>query len=286
MPYCPNCGESVDSGERYCSSCGKELDGGGVTTVGERSSGRFPGWAIAVFFAAVVIVGLVFILSHVLKTKDNHVASPQDENGETDENNSGKSAQGKQDECSEARGNSVGNIINWGLAAQQGDWIYYRDSYSDSGDGCRIYKVRTDESECVKLNDDVSEYLNVVGDWIYYVNKDDDNKIYKVRQDGSERTRVNNDASAYLNVVGDWIFYVKTPPDPFGYFFQSGEIYKIRIDGSERTRIDEDDTSALLNVVGGWIYYVNLNKEIYRVRTDGVKSILWCKFPSGFPLIT
>ena len=60
-------------------------------------------------------------------------------------------------------GNSLGNIINGGIAAQAENWIYYRSS-----DGEKIYKIRTDGSGREKINNDSSWEINVVGDWIYY----------------------------------------------------------------------------------------------------------------------
>ena len=82
------------------------------------------------------------------------------------------------------RGNTPGNIVNAGLAAEQDGWIYY--SIPDD----RIYKVRTDGSGRMNVNNDNSFFINVVGDWIYYFNYDDHDQIYKIRTDGSGRTRV------------------------------------------------------------------------------------------------
>ena len=100
------------------------------------------------------------------------------------------------------------------------------------------------------------------GDWIYYLNIDDDKKkIYKIRIDGSDRTRVNEDSSWLLNVVGDWIYYLNIDDDK--------KIYKVRTDGRGRTKVN-DDRSGDLNVVGDWIYYANFDdNKIYKVRTDG-----------------
>ena len=30
--------------------------------------------------------------------------------------------------------------------------------------------------------------FNIVGDWIYYINKSDDRKLYKVKKDGTQKT--------------------------------------------------------------------------------------------------
>ncbi len=42
----------------------------------------------------------------------------------------------------EIRGNSIGNINNAGLAARQGDWIYY----INVDDSYKIYRIQTDGS--------------------------------------------------------------------------------------------------------------------------------------------
>jgi hypothetical protein len=168
----------------------------------------------------------------------------------------------------ESRGNSVGNIVNLGRVAQQGDWIYYvyQDSLlsSDIRDLSKghIYKIRLDGSNQQKINEDLSYYLNVLGDWVYYCNLDDDAKIYKVRTDGTERTKITDEKSSYLNVLGDWIYYCN--------WDDGGKIYKIRTDGTERTRIN-NGKSFSLNVIGDWIYYSNgdHDSKIYRIRTDG-----------------
>ena len=62
-------------------------------------------------------------------------------------------------------GNTVGNISNEGLVAQQGDWIYY----SNILDERKLYKIRTDGTQKQLLSDDRSWYLNIADDWIYYI---------------------------------------------------------------------------------------------------------------------
>ena len=122
-------------------------------------------------------------------------------------------------------GNSLGNIVNSGIAAQKEDWIYYRSS-----DDNKIYKIRTDYSGHEKINDDNSWDINVVGDWIYYQNPDDGEKIYKIRIDGSGNKKINDDLSWDINIAGDWIYYRNT--------FDVWKTYKIRTDGSGKQRAD------------------------------------------------
>ena len=244
MPYCPYCGSVVDYGERFCSSCGKVLDDGGTATVKTKGTGPFPRWILVLLFGSVAIFGAVLLFVHLAKP------------------------------TAETRGNSVGNIVNGGLFTSQGDWIYYlhlgeEDVDEPYGELC---KVRTDGSGRTRLNGDLAAYLNVVGDWLYYVKEAEEieeHGVYKVRTDGSGRTRLSEDLAAYLNVVGDWLYYVKLEDDECG-------IYKVRTDGSDRTRLSED-AAIYLNVVGDWLYYVkggpyqavDFGHGIYKVRLDG-----------------
>src|SRR5512136_1691522 len=70
-------------------------------------------------------------------------------------------------------GNIPANIVNGGLAAQQGGWIYYENN--------GIYKVRADGLIKTKVCADNSLNLNVAGDWIYYINSDDKYSLYKIK---------------------------------------------------------------------------------------------------------
>ncbi|MCE5223257.1 DUF5050 domain-containing protein [bacterium] len=163
------------------------------------------------------------------------------------------------------RGNSVGNIVNSGIVAQQGEWVYY----SNFNDDRKLYKIRTDGTGRTKLNEDNSYYINVVGEWIYYHNNSDEANLYKIRTDGTGRTKLNEDMNSnYINVVGEWIYYT------FSISGNTQSIYKIRTDGTGRTKLN-DDISMDINVVGEWIYYHNYSDKdsdkgkLYKIRTDG-----------------
>ncbi len=84
------------------------------------------------------------------------------------------------------RGNSTGNLKNDGLAAIQGNWIYY-----SGNDG--IYKMKKDGSGIKKICDDKAEYINIKGDWIYYRKSYyNNNSLYKVKTNGKNRTSLLN----------------------------------------------------------------------------------------------
>ena len=166
------------------------------------------------------------------------------------------------------RGNSVGNIVNEGLAAKQGDWIFFvsnnESSTSRYAGKQKLHKIRTDGSGYEKLNDDHCRYINVIGDWIYYRHCTGTSfgRIYKVNVDGTSRTQLNEDSSSFINVVGEWIYYCNET--------DGNKLYKMRIDGSAVEKIS-DDESFDINAFDDWVYYVNRNDgySIYKIRTDG-----------------
>ena len=159
-------------------------------------------------------------------------------------------------------GNTSGNINNNGLAAIQGDWIYFV-----SDDNHKIYAMQTDGSVMKKINDDTSSNINVIGDWVYYLDKSIRGsgwQICAIKTDGSERRVVNEREDVRrMIVVGDWIYYLT---------FDDRSIYAIKTDGSsDRNITDAEDLVTQMIVDGDWIYYKTYNNggSVYTIKTDG-----------------
>lgn len=158
-------------------------------------------------------------------------------------------------------GNLKGNINSLGFTAVQGNWIYYTNSVGAQSDGY-LYKMRRDDTTKTKLNNDVSFYINVLGDWIYYSNLSDNGRIYKIMVDGSGRAKVCDDTATNIYVTGGWIYYLNGS--------DGDRIYKIKTDGTQRTRISTD-MSWDFQVEGNQIYYINVDdaNSLYKIGTDG-----------------
>ncbi|MGP6145888.1 DUF5050 domain-containing protein [Jeotgalibaca sp. A122] len=170
-------------------------------------------------------------------------------------------------------GNTSGNLNNGGVVAQQGDWIYYTH-LANYG----LYKMKTDGSEKMKLNDDSPYNMNVVGDWIYYFNfpevaESEPPSSYKIKTDGTERTRMEYGVFFGSVVVGDWIYSAIEEEDGF-------KLYKIKTDGTEKIKLDGEGSVYSIYVVGDWIYYGSTQIEegemanpgdIYKIKTDGTE---------------
>lgn len=151
-------------------------------------------------------------------------------------------------------GNTNANSRNRGIAAAQGNWIYY----SNMRYNYYLYKMRLDGTEKQILTKDNVCSVNVVGEWVYYTNESDASSLYKIRIDGSKRTKINSDVSYSLHVVNEWVYYVS-----------KDTIYKIKTDGSEKTFLCSD-VCMNINVEGNWIYYINNNNSrMYKISTDG-----------------
>lgn len=133
--------------------------------------------------------------------------------------------------------------------------------YVDTEDDWKLYKMRLDGTEKCLLNNSSVSCLNVLDGWIYYINSDN-GAIYKIRLDGSEQSKLNNTWSQYLNVVGEWIYYLKSCDTGWS-------LYKMRTDGSEEQKLSGNDQEVIyLCVADDWIYFTSDN-GLFKVRMDG-----------------
>lgn len=202
-------------------------------------------------------------------------------------------------------GTTTGNMTNaakyrndwWqgGLLTWQGDLVYLAQPNEDFA----IYKVRADGSGYQRLGDARGSSLNAVGDWLYYLDIQD-NRPYKMRTDGSLSTKLVDEECSFLSVSGDFLYY-------------GGDcLYRMRTDGSEKTALTggltifpcvsgdyvyyavKSETGGLWRVsvngsepqqvatgfiqtycvVDDWIYYVDQSNwnNVWRVHTDGTDA--------------
>lgn len=154
------------------------------------------------------------------------------------------------------RGNSGNNLMNGGLAAEQGDWIYFTNKYGYNS----IYKIRKDGSDIKKLYEGSIYSINVIGDWVYFSNQ---YKFCKIKTDGSQYTEISNEGSMNFCVIGDWVYYDEYEG-----------IYKMKTDGSQKVRLNNDNISVF-NIEGDWIYYCNISDKnrLYKIKTDGSNRV-------------
>jgi len=164
-----------------------------------------------------------------------------------------------------------------------GDWIYFlkfEDNYN------RIYRMKTDGSEISLVVDDNAFKPFVTGEWIYYINRSDNNKLYKVKTDGSSKIKVCDDTFVHtyedlmlgptteisdFYVIDEWIYYIN--------YSDRGRLYRMKTDGSSKSKLSEDSIYTFI-VDGDAIYYNNSSDRwrFYTIKTDGSNHRKLCDY--------
>lgn len=190
-----------------------------------------------------------------------------------------------------------------GLVTWQGSVVYISRPDEDYA----IYKMNPDGSRLRRVGDACGSSLNVIGDWIYFINTRDEDKIYKMRTDGSMPEKVIDVTCAFLSVSDEYMFYdngskdgtlsrtklgsseIEMIADDVAMFTcaADGSIYycpKSNNGGLNRISEKGKDVQRIVNgpvrnycVLGEWIYYIYSfnNDGVRRVRVDGTGDELF-----------
>ncbi len=194
------------------------------------------------------------------------------------------------------RGNHPGNTANDGLFAEWRDGVVI---FANPNDDFRLYRLNRD-GKAKKISDDTVYYLNVIGDWIYFSDVQQEGKLFRIRPDGTEKTLVCQDDCWWTNARDGWLYFngdsanlhrvsldgkqyqklteekvtwVNIGEDGWVYVILSREnerICKFKLDGSGKTYLTEEMTRFLV-YDSGWLYYINQSdgNTIYKISTDG-----------------
>ena len=170
-------------------------------------------------------------------------------------------------------GNTQGNSGNGGTVVQKEGWLYYYTwDYLADGKHGALVRERLDGTGRTVIVREVSSNINVVGDWVYYINHNDSMTLYKVRTDGSGRTKLNDDTCRNVVVSGDCIYYIN--------FGDNHRLYKIYTDGEGREPITKERCPGGFVVADGWIYYdsagisFDIRQGLRKMRSDGTDNTL------------
>jgi len=206
-------------------------------------------------------------------------------------------------------GNSGGNISNGGLAALQGDQIFFRSNqggslqvgtsgsgetraisvdsawfinvsgdyiyYSNRDDNNRIYRVDRNGGNRESLTDNGAWFTTLADGWLYYLDESDDYRLYRISSSGEGKTRLSEDTAWSLYIEEDWIYYANRD--------DGNKIYRVSSDAGQKEKIN-DNASSSINVADGWVYYINEDdgSSIYRMKTDGSENEKVIEQPAWF----
>lgn len=183
-----------------------------------------------------------------------------------------------------AVGNTSGNLSNLGLVASDinNQWVYYR------GTGGNLFKVKNDGVDRTQLTVAHNvEYINVVGDQVYYVHTNPATKtsaattgVYRMKVDGSDAVPImsgtkqvgtmgnlvtsNYDGMKDVTVAGNYIYYISS---------SDGSIHKASLNGSSDVVV-RSNQYADMNIVKNNIYVINESdhNKIYKIDMDTFAS--------------
>ena len=171
----------------------------------------------------------------------------------------------EKDTTKEERGNTNGNLLNGGMIAYQGEWLYFSSEGS-------LYKSKLDGSE-IKIiykaeeNDGNIANINIIDDELYFsAGNHEKGGLYRIKDDGSDVKKLVSDTGGgrqeKVYVVGDWIYYDKK------------YVLKKDGDGSDKKQIIEEKSGSTetFSISDGYIYYVGMNYNnedcIYKLKMN------------------
>jgi len=213
--------------------------------------------------AALAAVGLNFKITYKVSqtVREDDVISQDTAPGTTTEKGSEVAIVVSLGKTVNTAGNTAANLNNGGLAAAQGNWVY---AVIKSGELVKINKATGEITELYWGGSGV-QYVNVVGEWVYYLYG---GTIYKIRIDGSDPQRVFH-AKEYVDfmlVREGYIYYAATISAGV-----DGGIYRLKTDGTGLKKICDGDCLCI-NVTGNFIYYIK-KSVLYRVNADGTNNM-------------
>ena len=161
-------------------------------------------------------------------------------------------------------GNSISNLISLGLVAQDDNYIYYVVLNTDQPG---LYRADLDLKNKTKLSDVDCSYLNVIDDWIYYVNDNDEQKIYKMSIDGQNNQKISDIQAVFLVAYGDQLYAIG-----IANVFNS-KLYAMNFDGSNSKELTDDKVRSIY-FYNDLIYYYSYSAPenqgyIYKMGFDG-----------------
>lgn len=175
-------------------------------------------------------------------------------------------------------GNTSGNLCNYGYYAAQGNWIYYRNF----NDNDKLYKMKLDGTNNIKLCNDRAYSINVVGDFIYYLTSVENSNSYikKIKIDGSNESIMMSSSNpiTFLNVCGDNIYYIMMNIINVNQWYYS--INEMKTDGTNLREIFSvhNKTASYLSVSQNYAYMMvndaKLGNSIYKISLDKYHKVV------------
>lgn len=160
-------------------------------------------------------------------------------------------------------GNLSGNLNNRGFSVRKGSYVYYLGFSENQTDG--IYRVKVNGKSKKKISDDYGLYLNISGNYLYYLEASKDNytsyNIVKMKTNGKNKEIVVEGVdTSKITVQNNWIYY-----------FKNYQLYRVKTNGKNKEQISNKSMENY-EVIGNFIYYSYMNDGKYviaKMKTNG-----------------
>ena len=169
------------------------------------------------------------------------------------------------------RGNTVGNIVNYGSAAEyirdDGSKKVFEGLYCQYGEKGEQFAKVTPEGEITILKETQPYFINVRDDKVYYADGKDDFRLYTMDIDGSNDRPMTDISTYYVSLWGDHIYF----SDPKNDY----HLCRMPINGGDYEVIS-DNNCQYLNVDENYVYFTNFSQggTIYRCGHDGSDPVM------------
>lgn len=175
-------------------------------------------------------------------------------------------------------GNTAGNLNNNGYFCEQDGRVYFANAYDDYS----LYSMNTDETDITKLHGGNTTFINVGGDYIYYVTTSTETNdsgsfrgaygIYRSKTNGRDVTGMDRCYVAAMQLCGNYLYYDKIDAGT------SIHLEKIKIDKKDQVVVDPTTMINPNCYVNGRIYYSGTTEDHYlralNTSNDSI-SVVW-----------
>ncbi len=181
----------------------------------------------------------------------------------------------------EVRGNTIANLLQLGVMTADNENLYFIDNmYS-------IYKENKATGERTRLGEGAGVYLNVSGDWLYYVDAATGQAIRRISKDGQAVETVFETTDAGLvcmTLVGNELYFsLQEPrkditPEMQELVAQTGNtsvLYQYRLYrqkvGGQKAKLVSDEEVGQFSYFKDKIYFINSNdaEALYEMDRNG-----------------
>jgi serine/threonine protein kinase len=163
-------------------------------------------------------------------------------------------------------GNTSKNLANGGIVSTQGKFLYYSN-------GSSLVKHSLKQNETTTICNDKPNYINVLGNTIYYINSAD-NKVYSIRTDGHKKKVLIDSECSYLCVREDLLYYINVS--------DNYTLYKADIQKTFNKQIVNQKCSSYC-IFGDRIFFISEDNhfQLASINMYGENFLIHDKRPCG-----